>query len=301
MTDFPSTDEQKKSCRDLLTLDQLTAREVEGIARRAIELSGHWSDRTMPKSLSGYRIGLIADLPGWRNPTALMLGATEMGAQCVEVTASLEGKEALEDLAGYFGNWFDSLAVRTPSLGKLHRFAKGFPGAVLNLRTNDNHPFETLGDLAFVLHRRGAWQDLKVAVAAPAGNILQSWIEAARALPITVTQVAPASLFASMENETGSVFTSVRPDPLLDADVIVTDCWPKQVNQDTATQLEQLQITAALLEKCRPDVIFLPCPPVTRGQEVSADAIDHSKCLVQPAKAFLMHVQNAFLEFSLRG
>ncbi|MCV0429937.1 MAG: ornithine carbamoyltransferase [Roseibium sp.] len=292
MTDFPSSQASTKSCRDLISLDQISASELEEIARRAIVFSGFWQDRKMPKSLTGRRIGLIADLPGWRNPTALMLGAVEMGANCVPVTASLEGKETLEDLAGYLDNWFDCMAIRTPSLARLTQFTDQFSGAVLNLRTNDNHPFETLGDLAFILHLRGSWEDLHVAVVAPSGNILQSWIEATRTLAIKVTQVAPAALFAREDAKTGRFNSTEQLDPLFSADVIVTDCWPQQFGEDTGMLLHQVQITADVLERCRPDVIFIPCPPVTRGHEASTDAMLHPRCLAQPAKAFLLHVQN---------
>jgi ornithine carbamoyltransferase len=51
---------------------------------------------------------------------------------------------------------------------------------------------------------------------------------------------------------------------LLDADVIVTDSWPNEANEQ---QMLEYQISTSVLEKCRPDVIFLPCPPVSRGKD----------------------------------
>ncbi|PJG52739.1 hypothetical protein CVM73_24200 [Bradyrhizobium forestalis] len=64
-----------------------------------------------------------------------------------------------------------------------------------------------------------------------------------------------------------------------------------------ADQLLQYQISAPLLDRCRRDVIFLPCPPVTRGKEVSATAMTHPACQSTAAKAFLLHAQNALLEW----
>jgi ornithine carbamoyltransferase len=55
------------------------------------------------------------------------------------------------------------------------------------------------------------------------------------------------------------------------------------------------QITAATLEHFAPDEL-IPCPPVTRGQEVTADAMVSPSCHVIAAKAFLLHAQNALLE-----
>ena len=76
--------------------------------------------------------------------------------------------------------------------------------------------------------------------------------------------------------------------------MIVTDCWPGEAHND---QLWGYRISAALLDTCRRDAIFLPCPPVTRGQEVTADAMTHATYQSTAAKAFLLHAQNALLEW----
>jgi ornithine carbamoyltransferase len=40
----------------------------------------------------------------------------------------------------------------------------------------------------------------------------------------------------------------------------------------------------------------VPCPPVSRGKEVSTEAMAHRACRVIEATAFLLHAQNAVLE-----
>ena len=81
---------------------------------------------------------------------------------------------------------------------------------------------------------------------------------------------------------------------LRDADVIITDCWPADCD---VAELVRWQVTEAALEAGR--AVFLPCPPVTRGQEVSASAMRHPACRVVEAKAWLLHAQNAVLEWCL--
>ncbi len=275
--------------RHLLRVDDLDRVGLEAVLDRALGLARDWEARRMPRALVGRRIGLIAELPGWRNPTALKLGAAEMGAVCVDTGATLEGGEAVEDLAGYLGNWCDLMAVRTPRLSQLSAFAAAADFPVINLRTNDNHPCEVLGDLACVLSRRGCLDGLQVVVAGPKGNIARSWLEAARVLPISVTQWCPVGQeFAAEELPSNA---AVTPDAgaFGEADVIVTDCWPKSEAQEVAGY----SVTGAMLDRCRPDVMFIPCPPVTRGEEVDAAAMEHASCVATVAKAFLMHVQNA--------
>ncbi|HAU74655.1 MAG TPA: ornithine carbamoyltransferase, partial [Agrobacterium sp.] len=76
---------------------------------------------------------------------------------------------------------------------------------------------------------------------------------------------------------------------------VITDSWPSDANH----HLADYRISASLLDRMRPDVIFLPCPPVSRGQEVTADAMAHPACQSRSAKAFLLHAQNALMEFLL--
>ncbi|WP_270732037.1 ornithine carbamoyltransferase [Shimia sp. Alg240-R146] len=279
----------------LLRVDDLARAGVEAVLDRSLQMARDWDARRMPAALKGRRIGLIAELPGWRNPTALKFGAAEMGAVCVDTGATLEGGEAVEDLAGYLGNWCDLMAVRTPRLSQLQVFAEAADFPVVNLRTHDNHPCEVLGDLAFVLSQRGALDGLKVVVAGPKGNIARSWLEAARVLPISVTQWCPAAQgFSAEELPAGCVVTQDET-AFWDADVIVTDCWAMAAGQ----KVPGYAVTGALLDRCRSDVLFIPCPPVTRGEEVDAAAMVHEACVATPAKAYLMHVQNAMMVAAL--
>jgi len=277
--------------RHLLRVDDLDQARAEAVLARSLQMARDWEARRMPRALEGRRIGLIAELPGWRNPTALKFGATDMGAICVDTGATLEGGEAVEDLAGYLGNWCDLMAVRTPRLSQLSAFAAAADFPVINLRTNDNHPCEVLGDLAHVLSVRGHLDGLKVVVAGPKGNIARSWLEAARLLPISVTQWCPVGRGFEVKDlpSNGAVTQDVAA--LEEADVIVTDCWPKSEAQEAAGYT----VTGAMLDKCRPDVMFIPCPPVTRGEEVDAAAMGHPSCVATEAKAYLMHVQNAVM------
>ena len=284
---------------DLLSLADLEAAFIERLAERACNLSRHWRERTMPRSLCNAGVGSIAELPGWRNPTALALGVEAMGGSCVTVTAKLEGAETVEDLAGYLDNWFDLLAVRTPSLSRLRAFAQALDAPTVNLRTNDNHPCEVLGDLAFVLERRCSWESLRVAMVGPAANIARSWAEAAVVLPIEVTHVRPGSIGFVSSDVGVALAATDDPNAITDADLIVTDCWPNDPTEVERQHLAELRIDAAPLDRCRPDVLFVPCPPVTRGQEATDEAMRHPQCVARPAKAFLEHVQNAFIEHVL--
>lgn len=279
--------------KDLLRLDQLTRDEVLALLRDAIKLERDFTERRRTRLLEGLRIGLIVDDSGWRNTTALDLGATILGATCIRVPVSLVGKESIGDLANYLDNWFDLIAIRTPSLDRLTELAFASRRPVVNLRTRDNHPFETLGDLSFVQRERGSLDGLIVCAMAPADNIIHSWVEAASVLPIELIQVAPRPHWVDRERYPAARLTQTEDLAAAQcADVLITDCWPTDGEPDV---WRQYTINRALLDAAKPDLLFIPCPPVSRGKDVSADAMTHPACKCFSAKAYLMHAQNAFL------
>ncbi|WP_025036058.1 hypothetical protein [Bradyrhizobium sp. DOA9] len=282
-----------ESGRDFVEFHDLDADTIRSIVDRAQGLAAAWADRAMPQSLAGRRVALIVDDGGWRNTTAFELGVKAMGGICANAPVRFNFSETAADIAAYLDNWFDVLVVRTRELSALQELASHARAPVVNARTRSNHPCETLGDLAYVRSRRASLDGLKVVGLAPDANILRSWVEASIALPLQVTQISPEDWHVN-DLAAPNFATSTSLDALFDADVIVTDCWPDGASAD---QLLGYQVSASLLDKCRPDVIFLPCPPVTRGREVSLDAMSHHACQSPAAKAYLLHAQNALLEW----
>lgn len=84
------------------------------------------------------------------------------------------------------------------------------------------------------------------------------------------------------------------------ADLIYTDCWPKSDNYEESKKIKEkflpYQIKEKNLEQLKDGSIFLPCPPVTRGNEVSEEAMKSKFCMNFEAKKYLLHTQNAIME-----
>ncbi|HEX3047951.1 MAG TPA: ornithine carbamoyltransferase [Bacillota bacterium] len=179
---------------------------------------------------------------------------------------------------------------------------------VINARTDVSHPCEIMGDLQFIRAYRGSLTDLNVLFVGEVTNVGMSWFEAAVKFPIRVTQIAPPGYEARMElvqklnsKAVGQISTSNDLDSFLEsADLIYTDCWPWadniEIQEKIKAQFLPYQITGKHLARVKERSIFLPCPPVTRGQEVSHDAMDSKLCLNYQAKEYLLHSQNAILE-----
>ena len=289
-----------------LKVDDLSAEGLISILDRADELSAAWKEGRMPKPLEGLRVALWFQGQGFRNRMAFEIGARAMGADLSYVPGELGVQEPIEDIGRYLRNWFDLLVVRCASYRDLIRLAGDFGGPVINARTGFNHPCEILGDLQFIRRKRGSLEGLEVLFFGEVTNLCMGWFEAARVLPIRVTQVGPNPWLADdrlLETMNEGAAGEIRVEPDMEAalagkvGLIYTDCWPEAGDaQAISDAFLPYQIVPAMLDRMGPKGIFLPCPPVTRGQEVSAEAMFHPLCMDFDAKECLLHAQNAVME-----
>lgn len=284
--------------------DQLTH-----LLNRADILYTRWQHHHMPQPLADRQVGLWFYGHGFRNRLAFEIGAKMMGAQVTYIPGELGVQEPLEDIGHYLENWYSLLVVRAPSHEDLTYLAANTAIPVINARTNFSHPCEIMGDLQYIRRQRGNLDGLKVVFVGEVTNLCMSWFEAAVRFPIHVTQVAPESYLATpalLSVLSTDALGSIRVTPDLDealvgANLIYTDCWPKPTPETTKDQIRDqfapYQITLEHLSRLGKDALFLPCPPVTRGEEVSAEAMQSPLCRNYEAKNFLLHAQNAIMEY----
>lgn len=263
----------------------------------------------MPQVLKDKQIGLWFYGQGFRNRVAFEIGAKAMGASVAYIPGELGIHEPLEDIGHYLDKWFSIIIVRAKNHDDLLKLSQTTDAAMINARTNFNHPCEVIGDLSFIKKRRGSLDGLSLVFVGQVDNVIMSWFEAAVKLPISVTQVAPAGyeitadkLKELNESAIGEIAVSHELEPLLGkTDVLYTDCWPKTIDDEKAKVIKEAflpyQITVEHLSKLHGKAMFLPCPPVTRGQEVSHDAMLSKFCMNHKDKEYLLHGQNALLEF----
>jgi len=296
---------------DFLSLTDCTGSQLCQLLDRADALETAWRENGMPQSLAGTQIGLWFYGLGFRNRAAFEIGARAMGASVSYVPGELGIQDPLEDIGPYLDNWFSLIACRAKRHQDLLTLAGTMRAPIVNARTDFNHPCEILGDLQYIRQHRGSLEGLKVVFAGEVTNTCMSWMEAAVRLPITVTQVAPQTYLADWDlldrlnaSAVGRIATDDALEPhLSQADVLYTDCWPKSGNLSERKRIRRdflpYQITPRHLALLPQKSVFLPCPPVTRGEEVSEEAMRSPLCQNHAAKACLLHAQNAVLEWAL--
>lgn len=294
--------------RHFLSLLDYTAAELTSLLDRAHEMAGMRQRQAMPQVLSGKAIALWFYGQGFRNRVAFEIGAREMGGSVVYVPGELGVQEPIQDVAGYLQNWFSMLVIRARRHEDLLEVARRSAVPVINARTDRGHPCEIMGDLLYLRQSGHELAELKLVFVGEPSNLCMSWLEAATVLPLQVVQVCPPgfeipaeALQALRARAVGQISITHDLRHALDgANVIYTDCWPGRATPQEQAQIRTAflpyQITVDHLTLLGPNGIFLPCPPVTRGEEVSHEAMESPLCRNHTAKNNLLHVQNAIME-----
>lgn len=293
--------------KNFLKVDDFSGDEILAIIKRANELHDLWHANRMPKTLADKRIALWFFGQGFRNRVAFELGARALGADVSFIPGDLGVHEPIEDIASYLNNWFSMLVIRCQSHEHLSKVAADARVPVINARTAFNHPCELVGDLQYISRERGSLDGLNVAFVGEVTNLCMSWFEAARILPIHVTQIGPRDYLADEglvrslnAGARGSIAASSALDGAItkDTDVVYTDCWPRADDKARVRELFMpYQITKSLVDGMNQKGFFMPCPPITRGEEISADSLSANQYCDYAAKEYLLHAQNAIMEY----
>ena len=294
--------------KNFISLRNYSTEELTELLDRADWLRDAWKNNKMPDVLKGKTVALWFYGQGFRNRVAFEIGAKAMGAHVSFIPGELGIHEPLEDMPAYLGNWFSMVVIRAGNHEGLLRFSLLSSIPVINARTDKSHPCEIMGDLQYVRRYRGEIEGLNLVFVGEPTNLCMSWFEAANVFPINVVQVCPEGY--EVEDE---VLSDLRKDAkgeisvtndletvVKRADVLYTDCWPKIRDENEKDKITskflsyqiQMKHLAAMGERG----IFLPCPPVTRGKEVSFEAMKSPLCKNFEAKDNLLHIQNAIME-----
>ena len=293
--------------KDFISLLDFSHEQLAHLLDRADILYEAWQQNQLPQSLANKRIGLWFYGNGFRNRLAFEIGAQALSGQVTYLPGELGKHEPLEDIGPYLENWSSMLVVRAAKHSNLTYLADHVSIPVINARTNLGHPCEIMGDLQFIRRQRGTLDELRVAFVGEPTNLYMSWLEASVRFPIHVTQIAPEGYLADEQTiaeynsqAMGSADTTTDLSAIEGVDLIYTDCWPKSEQADVREAIKSAflpyQITANHIINMKESGVFLPCPPVTRGEEVSDEAMRSPHCMNYEAKAFLLHSQNAIME-----
>ena len=241
--------------------------------------------------LKGKTIIMLFPASSIRTRVSFEKGIYLLGGQSILFDpATLNKKEDIRDVCGYFQNWADAVIVRYPDITMLDKMAEAMNIPVINALTDDNHPCEIMSDLYTLSKIRADYLKDKYLFVGADGNIGRAWKEAADVFGFSLSQSSPAKYQIPRVTCNDNL-----KDAIAGKDVICTDSIPS----DMKNEFKDYQISKDLMGLANKGAILNPCPPVYRVEEVPEDVIDSDYFAGYEFKQNLLKVQQAIIIYCL--
>lgn len=292
------------SVKHFLTLQDLSSAELRVLIQRAIELK---KNPELAVEQEKKTLALVFEKSSTRTRLAFEVAMTQLGGATVflaNADSQLGRGEPIEDSARVLSRMVDCVAIRTFEHEKLQRFAENSTVPVINALTDDFHPCQLLADMQTYQEHRGDIRGKSVAWIGDGNNMCHSYINAAERFDFELKIACPVGFEPNstlIEQFSNRVSVSQCAKAAVDgADLVVTDVWAsmgqEQEQNKRNKNFADFQVDAELMSLAKSDALFMHCLPAHRGEEVSAEVLDHKDSVVWDEAENRMHSQKALLE-----
>ncbi|WP_424964900.1 ornithine carbamoyltransferase [Dinoroseobacter sp. S375] len=270
------------------------------------------TDDTQP--LAGHMVALIFEKPSTRTRVSFDVGVRQMGGQTMVLSGTdmqLGHGETIADTARVLSRYVDLIMIRTFEETTLLEMADHATVPVINGLTNRTHPCQIMADIMTYEEHRGPIAGKKVVWCGDGNNVCASFLHAAGQFGFDLTFTGPSTLDPEDEFVAGArakgVQVAIERDPdiaVQGADLVVADTWVSMHDSQTTkerrhNQLRPYQVDRALMDKAKPDALFMHCLPAHRGEEVTSEVMDGPNSVIFDEAENRLHAQKAVLRWCL--
>ena len=290
------------SFRDLNTV------ETTAVLARALNLKREQKAGKRSIALEGKVMTMLFTKPSTRTRVSFEAGMCQLGGSVIYLSADqsqLSRGEPIEDTAKVLSSMTDVVVVRTDEHKLLKRFAAASSVPVINGLTDEEHPCQVLADLlTFMETKGGSLESLNAAWVGDLSNVCKSWMLAASMLGFKLAVATPggAESVPSRYGSLSNVSITKSPAEAVDSsNCVITDIWVSMGESEEAAkqkreELASYSVTSELMQKAKPDAVFMHCLPAHRGEEVAAEVIDGPQSVVWDEAENRLHTQKSLLE-----
>jgi len=301
--------------RDLRTMRDLTAAEIEEIFALAVDLKAKTKRREPHALLAGRTLAMIFEKPSLRTRVTFETGMFQLGGHAVYLQPSdigLGKRESIYDIATCLGRWVDLIMARTFAQRTVDDLAAFAPVPVINGLSDLEHPCQVLADCLTLRERWGSLKGRRMAWIGDGNNVCHSLILFAARMGMHLTIAAPEGYEPAGEvleatqpdaSQTGSEIKVIRSpeEAVRGAEALFTDTWTSMGQEDETDQRRQTfgayQINRELLAQAEDGALVLHCLPAHRGEEITDDVIDGPQSVVFDEAENRLHAQKALMVF----
>ena len=314
MTAATSGPESPLRGRDLLSIADFSAAEIEAVFERATALKAEFRTKHRHDSLplGGRTLAMLFQRPSLRTRVTFEAGMTQLGGHAIYLTNDvvLGARESVRDVARNLERFVDAIVVRTGPHEVVAELAANAGIPVINGLTLREHPCQALADLLTIRERYGRLAGLVVAFVGDGNNVYHSLSLAGALFGMEVRLahpagyapneriVATARAFASKSGG-GLTFGNDPAEVVRGADVVYTDAWTS-MGQEAETEERRdafagFQVNAALMRAAGQEAVVMHCLPAHRGEEITDEVLDGPQSLVWEQSENRLHAEKGLL------
>ncbi|HSD05355.1 MAG TPA: ornithine carbamoyltransferase [Nitrosopumilaceae archaeon] len=302
----------KLKTKNLLTLNELDKKEIEGIIDNAIKLKKELKAGIYKPLLKNKTLAMIFQKPSTRTRVSFETGMFQLGGHALSLSSDdlqLARGETIEDTSKTLSRYVDIIMARVYSHEEVEMLAKSATVPVINGLSDSFHPCQILADLMTIKEKKKKLAGLKLAWIGDGNNVCNSMIYGCAKTGIDISIATPKGYEPDskiIKESKNLVDLELLHDPQVavkDADVVVTDTFVSihhQATDRTKDFLPKFQVNSSLMKKAKSNAIFLHCLPAKRGQEVTSSVIDGSQSAVWDEAENRLHAQKALMIALLR-
>jgi ornithine carbamoyltransferase len=306
--------------RHLLSISGLESTTLLSLIERAVAFAGGQHAGEHP--LAGRVVGIYFRKTSTRTRTSFTVGAMKLGAQVIAYGPNdlqIVTGETVPDTARALANYVDALVIRTNhAIDEMHQFASQDRMPVINAMSANEHPTQSLADLATLRERFGRLNGLHVLYLGEGNNSASAIALAVARIPgMRLTLVTPAGygLPEALVDEVrataaahGSQVEQHHDMGRLPrgVDAVYTTRWltmgVQRADTDWLAKFRPYTVTPEIMaEVSKPDgsTVFLHDLPAMRGYEVLDEVLDGPQSIALRQAYHKMSSAMAVLEWCL--
>ena len=302
----------KLKTKDLLTLKELSPKELEGLISDSIKLKKQAGKKLYKPVLKNKTLAMIFQKPSTRTRVSFEVGMFQLGGHAINLSPNemqLSRGESISDTAKTLSRYTDCILARVYEHDMVEKLATHATIPVINGLSDSFHPCQILADLLTIKEKQKKLKGLKISWIGDGNNVCNSMIYGAALSGMSISIATPKGLEPDkntiMESEK-MIDVEVTTNPCVavqNADIVATDTFTSIHNLEQGRLkkfLPKYQVNELLMKKANNDAIFMHCLPAKRGSEVTAGVIDGPQSVVWDEAENRLHTQKALLASLIR-
>ena len=300
--------------RHLLTIFDLSTKEIESLLIRARELKAIQKQGIECRPLKGKTLGLLFEKQSTRTRLSFEVAALQLGGHSIYLSPhqiQMGRGEELRDTARVFSRYLDGVVIRTFEHKMIEEFAGNSSIPVINGLTDMHHPCQIISDMLTILEKKDRISGIRLAYIGDGNNVAHSLIEGAAVMGMHIRIASPkgyepdnriTEMARQKAQETGAAI-EIMEDPFEavdNADVVYTDVWTSMGQEEEEGKrksvFKKYRINRELMNKAKGDAIILHCLPAHRGEEITDEMMESPQSVVFDQAENRLHMQKALLE-----